>query len=155
MKMFYFSIRNISTFVVFGSDLDAAAKVLRVLLSVGKVMLLLAFLYMFICSLDTLSSAFQLIGGKHISLEPPFVSQGCVCIDRETTCYCEPRTNRSPCHFVSCWRRRMRYTGWGLPLERQKLFLPFVKWIQVKRQVTSSRTILFCPTLWLDWSLVF
>lgn len=85
---------------MFGSDLDTAAKVLRVLASVGKVILLLAFLYMFICSLDTLSSAFQLIGGKYISLEPPFVSRGCFCIDRETTCYCEPRASRSFCFLL-------------------------------------------------------
>uniref|UniRef100_A0A672Z2H8 Solute carrier family 34 member 2a n=1 Tax=Sphaeramia orbicularis TaxID=375764 RepID=A0A672Z2H8_9TELE len=38
--------------------------VLRVLVSVGKIALLLGFLYMFICSLDILSSAFQLVGGK-------------------------------------------------------------------------------------------
>ncbi|XP_054460374.1 sodium-dependent phosphate transport protein 2B-like [Anoplopoma fimbria] len=37
---------------------------MRVLVSVGKFILLLGFLYMFICSLDILSSAFQLVGGK-------------------------------------------------------------------------------------------
>ncbi|XP_041840253.1 solute carrier family 34 member 2a [Melanotaenia boesemani] len=46
------------------SALDAKGKVLRVLLSVMKLILLLGFLYMFICSLDILSSAFQLVGGK-------------------------------------------------------------------------------------------
>uniref|UniRef100_A0A665X0U5 Sodium-dependent phosphate transport protein 2B-like n=1 Tax=Echeneis naucrates TaxID=173247 RepID=A0A665X0U5_ECHNA len=44
--------------------LDTKGKVLRVLVSVGKLALLLGFLYMFICSLDILSSAFQLVGGK-------------------------------------------------------------------------------------------
>lgn len=44
--------------------LDTKSKVLRVLVSVGKIVLLLGFLYMFICSLDILSSAFQLVGGK-------------------------------------------------------------------------------------------
>uniref|UniRef100_A0A8K9VA91 Solute carrier family 34 member 2a n=1 Tax=Oncorhynchus mykiss TaxID=8022 RepID=A0A8K9VA91_ONCMY len=39
-------------------------KVLRVVTSAGKGLLLLGFLYMFICSLDILSSAFQLVGGK-------------------------------------------------------------------------------------------
>ncbi|XP_056136101.1 solute carrier family 34 member 2a [Lampris incognitus] len=44
--------------------LDTKGKVLRVLLVVGKMVSLLALLYMFICSLDILSSAFQLVGGK-------------------------------------------------------------------------------------------
>ncbi|XP_031727830.1 solute carrier family 34 member 2a [Anarrhichthys ocellatus] len=44
--------------------LDTRGKVLRVLVSVGKFILLLGFLYIFICSLDLLSSAFQLVGGK-------------------------------------------------------------------------------------------
>uniref|UniRef100_A0AAV2LHP5 Uncharacterized protein n=1 Tax=Knipowitschia caucasica TaxID=637954 RepID=A0AAV2LHP5_KNICA len=46
------------------SALDTKAKVLRVVLAIGKLCLLLGFLYMFICSLDVLSSAFQLVGGK-------------------------------------------------------------------------------------------
>ncbi|XP_070836820.1 solute carrier family 34 member 2a [Chaetodon trifascialis] len=46
------------------SALDTKGKVLRVLLSVGKLIVLLGLLYMFICSLDILSSAFQLVGGK-------------------------------------------------------------------------------------------
>lgn len=57
-------------FVLSGPALDTMGKVSRVTVSVGKVILLLGFLYMFICSLDILSSAFQLIGGKRISLEP-------------------------------------------------------------------------------------
>uniref|UniRef100_A0A3P9HEE4 Solute carrier family 34 member 2a n=1 Tax=Oryzias latipes TaxID=8090 RepID=A0A3P9HEE4_ORYLA len=46
------------------SELDTKGKVLRVLVSVAKAVALLALLYMFICSLDILSSAFQLVGGK-------------------------------------------------------------------------------------------
>ncbi|XP_045070257.1 sodium-dependent phosphate transport protein 2B-like [Coregonus clupeaformis] len=46
------------------SELDTKGKVLRVVTSTGKGLLLLGFLYMFICSLDILSSAFQLVGGK-------------------------------------------------------------------------------------------
>uniref|UniRef100_A0A3B5AA09 Sodium-dependent phosphate transport protein 2B-like n=1 Tax=Stegastes partitus TaxID=144197 RepID=A0A3B5AA09_9TELE len=46
------------------SALDTKGKLLRVFVSVGKIVLLLGFLYMFICSLDILSSAFQLVGGK-------------------------------------------------------------------------------------------
>ncbi|TKS68053.1 Sodium-dependent phosphate transport protein 2B [Collichthys lucidus] len=46
------------------SALDTRGKVLRVLVSVGKLILLLGFLYIFICSLDVLSSVFQLVGGK-------------------------------------------------------------------------------------------
>ncbi|XP_029138125.2 solute carrier family 34 member 2a [Labrus bergylta] len=46
------------------SALDTKGKVLRVFLSIAKLIMLLSFLYMFICSLDILSSAFQLVGGK-------------------------------------------------------------------------------------------
>lgn len=46
------------------TELDGRGKVKRVALSVGKVLLLLALLYLFICSLDFLSSAFRLLGGK-------------------------------------------------------------------------------------------
>ncbi|XP_068177758.1 solute carrier family 34 member 2a [Antennarius striatus] len=46
------------------SALDTSGKVIRVLVAVGKLILLLGFLYLFICSLDILSSAFQLVGGK-------------------------------------------------------------------------------------------
>ncbi|CAF94349.1 unnamed protein product, partial [Tetraodon nigroviridis] len=55
------------------SDLDTVAKVLRVLVSVGKMILLLGFLYMFICSLDILSSAFQLIGVLTVQLAVPII----------------------------------------------------------------------------------
>uniref|UniRef100_UPI0037E741FA solute carrier family 34 member 2a n=1 Tax=Semicossyphus pulcher TaxID=241346 RepID=UPI0037E741FA len=46
------------------SALDTKGKVLRVFVSVGKLIILLGLLYTFICSLDVLSSAFQLVGGK-------------------------------------------------------------------------------------------
>lgn len=46
------------------TELDGCGKVKRVALAVGKVILLLGLLYVFICSLDFLSSAFRLLGGK-------------------------------------------------------------------------------------------
>ncbi|XP_024909949.1 sodium-dependent phosphate transport protein 2B-like [Cynoglossus semilaevis] len=46
------------------SDLDTKGKILRVLAAIVKLILLLGLLYLFICSLDVLSSAFQLVGGK-------------------------------------------------------------------------------------------
>ncbi|KAG7257066.1 hypothetical protein CRUP_014487 [Coryphaenoides rupestris] len=46
------------------SELDTKGKILRVLSGIVKLCLLLGFLYMFVCSLDLLSSAFQLVGGK-------------------------------------------------------------------------------------------
>ncbi|KAG5849742.1 hypothetical protein ANANG_G00074940 [Anguilla anguilla] len=46
------------------AELDTKGKVLRVVTSIGKFFLLIGFLYMFVCSLDVLSSAFQLVGGK-------------------------------------------------------------------------------------------
>ncbi|KAJ8000515.1 hypothetical protein DPEC_G00180920 [Dallia pectoralis] len=46
------------------SDLDTRGKICRVLVSILKGVLLLGLLYLFICSLDILSSAFQLVGGK-------------------------------------------------------------------------------------------
>ncbi|XP_007535177.1 LOW QUALITY PROTEIN: sodium-dependent phosphate transport protein 2B [Erinaceus europaeus] len=46
------------------SDRDTKGKVLVVFQGMGKFILLLGFLYLFVCSLDVLSSAFQLVGGK-------------------------------------------------------------------------------------------
>ncbi|XP_041364226.1 sodium-dependent phosphate transport protein 2B-like [Gigantopelta aegis] len=46
------------------SELSACGTLKRVLWVVVRVMLVLGFLYMFICSLDFLSSAFRLLGGK-------------------------------------------------------------------------------------------
>ncbi|KAK9518894.1 hypothetical protein VZT92_021661 [Zoarces viviparus] len=46
------------------SDLDTKGKIMRVLTGVLKATMLLGLLYLFICSLDVLSSAFQLVGGK-------------------------------------------------------------------------------------------
>uniref|UniRef100_A0AAR2L8X7 Solute carrier family 34 member 2a n=1 Tax=Pygocentrus nattereri TaxID=42514 RepID=A0AAR2L8X7_PYGNA len=46
------------------ADLDTKGKVLRVFISVLKLVTLLGLLYLFVCSLDILSSAFQLVGGK-------------------------------------------------------------------------------------------
>ncbi|XP_061682119.1 sodium-dependent phosphate transport protein 2B-like [Syngnathoides biaculeatus] len=46
------------------SDLDTRGKIMRVLTAIVKLALLLGLLYLFICSLDVLSSAFQLVGGK-------------------------------------------------------------------------------------------
>ncbi|CAB1332030.1 unnamed protein product [Coregonus sp. 'balchen'] len=46
------------------SELDTKGKVMRVLTAIVKFILLVGFLYMFVCSLDILSSAFQLVGGK-------------------------------------------------------------------------------------------
>ncbi|KAK2835897.1 hypothetical protein Q5P01_016381 [Channa striata] len=46
------------------SELDTKGKIKRVLTGIVKLVLLLGLLYLFICSLDVLSSAFQLVGGK-------------------------------------------------------------------------------------------
>ncbi|XP_051515763.1 solute carrier family 34 member 2b [Myxocyprinus asiaticus] len=46
------------------SELDTKGKVLRVVTSIVRLVLLLGLLYLFVCSLDVLSSAFQLVGGK-------------------------------------------------------------------------------------------
>ncbi|XP_004624706.1 sodium-dependent phosphate transport protein 2B isoform X2 [Octodon degus] len=46
------------------SERDAKGKILCILQGIGKFVLLLGFLYLFVCSLDILSSAFQLVGGK-------------------------------------------------------------------------------------------
>ncbi|CAK6440459.1 unnamed protein product [Pipistrellus nathusii] len=43
---------------------DAKGEILSVLKRVGRLLLLLGLLYLFVCSLDVLSSAFQLVGGK-------------------------------------------------------------------------------------------
>uniref|UniRef100_A0A8D3D9K6 Sodium-dependent phosphate transport protein 2B n=1 Tax=Scophthalmus maximus TaxID=52904 RepID=A0A8D3D9K6_SCOMX len=46
------------------TELDTKGKIISVLTGFVKLILLLGLLYMFICSLDVLSSAFQLVGGK-------------------------------------------------------------------------------------------
>ncbi|XP_032382637.1 sodium-dependent phosphate transport protein 2B [Etheostoma spectabile] len=46
------------------SELDTKGKIMRVLTGILKAVTLLGLLYLFICSLDVLSSAFQLVGGK-------------------------------------------------------------------------------------------
>lgn len=46
------------------AELDALGKAKRVALAVAKGLGLLALLYLFVCSLDFLSSAFRLIGGR-------------------------------------------------------------------------------------------
>ncbi|XP_037624848.1 solute carrier family 34 member 2b [Sebastes umbrosus] len=46
------------------SELDTKGKIIRVLTGILKAVTLVGLLYLFICSLDVLSSAFQLVGGK-------------------------------------------------------------------------------------------
>ncbi|XP_043918096.1 sodium-dependent phosphate transport protein 2B [Protopterus annectens] len=46
------------------SELDTKGKTVRVLISIAKFITLVGLLYFFVCSLDILSSAFQLVGGK-------------------------------------------------------------------------------------------
>ena len=46
------------------TELDCKGKFQRVALAFTKIVLLLGLLYFFICSLDFLSSAFRLLGGK-------------------------------------------------------------------------------------------
>lgn len=64
----FFNLRKFPRLTVFffggPTELDGFGKVKRVAWSFGKVILLLALLYLFICSLDFLSSAFRLLGGK-------------------------------------------------------------------------------------------
>jgi sodium-dependent phosphate cotransporter len=48
----------------FFTELDTAGKFKRVVWTFTKLVLLLFLLYMFICSLSFLSSAFRLLGGK-------------------------------------------------------------------------------------------
>ncbi|XP_010606777.1 sodium-dependent phosphate transport protein 2B isoform X1 [Fukomys damarensis] len=46
------------------SERDTKGKIFCIFKGIGKLILLLGFLYFFVCSLDVLSSAFQLVGGK-------------------------------------------------------------------------------------------
>ncbi|KYO45837.1 sodium-dependent phosphate transport protein 2B [Alligator mississippiensis] len=46
------------------SDRDMKGKILFILQGLGKLVLMLGLLYLFVCSLDVLSSGFQLVGGK-------------------------------------------------------------------------------------------
>lgn len=49
---------------VCATALEPSGKVRRVFLLCGKLILLVGLLYVFVCSLDILSSAFQLVGGE-------------------------------------------------------------------------------------------
>ena len=62
----YFTKRQIDCHYIFLAyiELTAKGKVLRVLGAFMKIALLLGLLYLFICSLSFLSSAFRLLGGK-------------------------------------------------------------------------------------------
>ncbi|XP_078534498.1 sodium-dependent phosphate transport protein 2B-like [Lissotriton helveticus] len=46
------------------SELDTKGRILAVLRGIAKFLILIGLLYLFVCSLDVLSSAFQLVGGK-------------------------------------------------------------------------------------------
>jgi len=54
----------INLLISVGSESAGGRKFRNVLVRLGKVCLLLGLLYLFICSLDLLSSAFRLVGGK-------------------------------------------------------------------------------------------
>lgn len=56
------------------TERDTKGKILCVFQGIGKFILLLGFLYLFVCSLDVLSSAFQLVGGKEVGGEGVFYS---------------------------------------------------------------------------------
>ncbi|KAK3558328.1 hypothetical protein QTP86_017266, partial [Hemibagrus guttatus] len=65
----------LSTPVVPTHDLrDRRKKINSVLIGVLKIPLLFFLLYCFVCSLDTLSSAFQLAGGKYVPLTAPLLN---------------------------------------------------------------------------------
>lgn len=54
-------LTNKNCFVI---DLDTKAKIMRVVLGVFKIGALLFLLFFFVCSLDLLSTAFRLVGGR-------------------------------------------------------------------------------------------
>ena len=51
---------------VIHSDMDTKARVKHVAVLIGKLIGLLSLLYIFVCSLDVMSSAFRLVGGKFL-----------------------------------------------------------------------------------------
>ena len=53
---------------IFFVDLDTKGRLLRVVWTILRLVLILASLYFFICSLDFLSSAFRLLGGKEFKI---------------------------------------------------------------------------------------
>lgn len=57
-------MRDTCVLCVCVTALDPWGKVRRVFLLCGKLILLVGLLYVFVCSLDILSSAFQLVGGE-------------------------------------------------------------------------------------------
>ena len=55
---------HISSIALYILELDGAGKVRRVLIGLGKTIVIFGLLYLFICSLDLLASSFRLLGGK-------------------------------------------------------------------------------------------
>lgn len=98
---------------------------MRVLTGIVKFILLLGLLYFFICSLDVLSSAFQLVGGKNPQ-NLYFISWVIITTRCSCTCLCNV------------------YRAVFLNL---RVFVC----VQEKLLVTSSRTMLCWPTLWPGW----
>lgn len=49
---------------IYSTELDSCGKVVRVVWTIVRILLFLLALYVFFCSLDFLSSAFKLLGGK-------------------------------------------------------------------------------------------
>ncbi len=60
--MYYKYYKRSRIFVIL--DLDKKAKAMRVAIGVLKIGALLILLFFFVCSLDLLSSAFRLVGGR-------------------------------------------------------------------------------------------
>lgn len=104
--------------------LDPAGKVQRVFLLCGKLILLVGLLYVFVCSLDILSSAFQLVGGE-LDERMLFSSSA---YGNHTVQY--PTSPKGSCR-----------------MQRPRLC------VQAKQQATSFKTTRSCPTRWLVWSL--
>ena len=66
------------------SEMTTGEKVQRVVVNILKFVTLLGLLYLFICSLDFLSQAFRLVGGRTASKCSPDAGQGAV----QQTGYC-------------------------------------------------------------------
>lgn len=100
------SVSNTKSFMPFSvsphppAERDTKGKILCFFQGIGRLILLLGFLYFFVCSLDILSSAFQLVGGKNERLRGLGV-RGII-----LKCGSESKTQQalSSCSLLECFR---------------------------------------------------
>lgn len=139
------------------AELDCKGKVLRALTAVGKLLLLLCLLYTFVCSLDVLSSAFQLVGGER--LEPAAI-RGILCRPSRWTPRPSPEALRLPVfpwdlsagEIKKIW---ISHSSWFAVSNYSKLFVKTLGDCRRGEQMMSKFALKVCNLGRQSWWLYF